>query len=226
MSSIGGHGAIEPMRFEEIGNGVFCSDTTEAIAGRPALILDRDGVVVEEVNYLSRPDDVRLMPGICDLIAAARGQGAAVAVVTNQAGIARGLFGWNDYHAVARRINELLAARGCALDVTVVCPFHPDFTVGYDETHAYWRKPGPGMLRHLADRFGIDLARSWMIGDNASDIAAAKAAPTAGAIHMLTGHGKRFQAEAASLGTRDFPVKTCIDLDAARETMMARFKFA
>ena len=190
---------------------------------RRALLLDRDGVIVEEVNYLSRPEDVRLTPGIAALISCARSHDAAIAVVTNQAGLARGLFNWNEYHAVARRIDELLAAEGCHVDVTVACPFHPDFTPGYAEAHAFWRKPGPGMLNLLERRFNIDLGQSWMIGDNVTDIAAAKSARIGGAIHVLTGHGARYRDEAAHLAGPGFPVETCVDLAEAKAVINGRF---
>ena len=190
---------------------------------RKMLLLDRDGVIVEEVNYLSRPEDVRLTPGIAALISCARSHNAAVAVITNQAGIARGLFNWDEYHLVARRIDELLLAEGCRLDVTVACPFHPDFTPGYDATHDYWRKPGSGMLHLLERRFNIDLGLSWMIGDNVTDIAAAKAAGTGGAIHVLTGHGALYREAVAKLAGQSFPVETCMDLVQASSVIDKRF---
>ena len=164
---------------------------------RKALLPDRDGVIVEEVNYLSRPKDVRLTPGNAKLISCARSHNAAIAVVTNQAGLARGLFNWDQYHAVARKIDELLLAEGSHVDVTVACPFHPETTPGYAEAQAFWRKPGPRLLHLLERRFNIDMGRSWMIGDYVTEIAAAKTAGTGGAIHVLTGHAARYREKAA-----------------------------
>jgi len=202
---------------------IWVSPTQLGHDRRKALLLDRDGVIVEEVNYLSRPKDVRLTPGIAKLISCARSHNAAIAVVTNQAGLARGLFNWDQYHAVARRIDELLFEEGCHVDVTVACPFHPNYTPGYADTHDFWRKPGPGMLHLLERRFNIDLRQSWMIGDNLTDIAAAKTARLDGAIHVLTGHGARYREEAAQLAGMSFPVETCIDLTQASTVINERF---
>ena len=202
---------------------IWISPTTLGSNRRKALLLDRDGVIVMEVNYLNRPEDVHLNPGIAELISCARSHGAAIAVITNQAGLARGLFNWDQYHAVASKIDELLLAEGCHLDVTVACPFHPDFTPGYSLAHDFWRKPGPGMLHLLEHRFNIDLRQSWMIGDNVTDIAAAKTAGTCGAIHVLTGHGARYNAEAVQLADPSFPVATCMDLAQATTVIDERF---
>jgi D-glycero-D-manno-heptose 1,7-bisphosphate phosphatase len=162
-------------------------------AARPALILDRDGVLVEERHHLSRPEDVRLAVGAADLIRAVRDLGLPVCVVTNQSGIDRKLFTWADFEAVSTRIDEELAAQGGSIDVTIACPFHPEFTAGYGEDHAYWRKPGPGMLHLLAARFGVDLNKSIFVGDNVSDAEAGQAAGLSRHVHVLTGHGRSYE---------------------------------
>jgi D-glycero-D-manno-heptose 1,7-bisphosphate phosphatase len=152
---------------------------------RPALFLDRDGVIVHDTGYLSDPAKVALVPGTAALIRAANAVGVPVLVVTNQSGIDRGLLDWVDFAAVEARIADLLAAAGATTDATAACPFHPDHTAGYDKTHARWRKPGPGMITALADRLKIDLPGSWLIGDQLWDIEAARNAGLAGGI--LTG---------------------------------------
>lgn len=159
----------------------------------PALILDRDGVLVEERHHLSRPEDVVLSPGAVDVIRAVRGLGLPVCVVTNQSGIDRKLFTLVDFEAVSHRIDEELAQNGVSIDVTLACPFHPEFTPDYNEAHAYWRKPGPGMLHLLAERFGVDLGTSLFVGDNISDAEAGRAAGLSHIIHVLTGHGLKFE---------------------------------
>ena len=180
--------------------------------GAPALFLDRDGVIVEEVNYLGDPKDVVLEKGAPELIAWARAQGIAVAAITNQAGIARGRFGWPDFHAVEAEIERRLGAAGAMLDLVVACPYHPNHTDGYGESHAGWRKPGPRMIELAAERLGADLARSFMIGDKASDIEAARNAGLAGAIHLMTGHGAEERDASLALARPGFEVLAAADL--------------
>ncbi len=164
---------------------------------RPALFLDRDGVIVPDTGFLSDPDTVTLMPGAAALIAAANRKAVPVAVVTNQSGIDRGLFDWTVFAAVQQNIERLLALHGAAIDALAACPFHPDFTDGYGAEHGAWRKPGPKMIRALADALNLDCARSWLIGDRPRDIEAARAAGLAGAVYVGT------DSEAAPAGVSD-----------------------
>ena len=185
---------------------------------RPGLFLDRDGVVVAEVNYLSRPEEVAVQPGVADLIAEMTRRGLPVAVVTNQAGIDRGLFGWDDFHAVQAEMAVQLAAQGARIDGVAACPFHPDYTIDYGPAHDHWRKPGGGMITALAERLGIDVGRSWIVGDRASDLAAGRVAGLAGGVHVAMGHGDDAErAKALALATRSFTVLPAADMiEAAR----------
>lgn len=193
-------------------NGVWVSDlTSERAAGRPALLLDRDGVLVREVDYLGRRADVQVEPGAADLIRFAHSHDMAAVVVTNQSGIARGLFDWAAYEAVHDEMTCQLAAEGVRIDFTIACPFHPDFTPGYNEGMARWRKPGPAMIEHAATRLGFDKARSWMIGDSARDMEAAKRAGLAGGIHVMSGHGAAHRSEAIALSDASFSVRPARD---------------
>jgi D-glycero-D-manno-heptose 1,7-bisphosphate phosphatase len=183
-------------------------------APRPGLFLDRDGVVIEDLGYVSRRDQVRLMPGAASLIRRANEASVAVAVVTNQSGIARGLYGWDEFAAVEEAITELLTTAGATVDGVCACPFHPDF--GGDAVRtARWRKPGPAMIEALAMALRIDRRRSWLIGDKASDIAAARNARLAGAVLVLCGHGEADLDTAKALVTSDFRVSIASDIDAA-----------
>lgn len=194
-------------------------DFTPGKALRPALFLDRDGVIVVEVNYLSRREDTLVQPGVAGLIAEISRRGLPVAVVTNQAGIDRGKFGWDDFHAVQAEMTQQLAAQGARVDAVAACPFHPNHTEGYGPDHDHWRKPGGGMLLELADRLGIDLGRSWIIGDRANDLRAGLVAGLAGGVHVATGHGSEGheRADALALATRSFTVLPAADMiEAAR----------
>ena len=130
---------------------------------RAALFLDRDGVVVEEVHYLHKPEDVRFLDGAISLIAKANSQGVPVILITNQAGIARGRFQWPNFIAVQEKINDDLAEDGAFLNAVFACPHHGDGKPPFDTADHPWRKPNPGMLQAAAERLPVELSKSWMI---------------------------------------------------------------
>ena len=144
-------------------------------ASRPAVFLDRDGTLIEEVAYLHDPERVVLLPGVGDLAAAAAA-GYALVLVTNQAGVARGLYGEAAVEAVHRRLAELLAGVGVRLDAVLHCPHHPEGTVPGYARACRCRKPGPGMLEAAAERLGLDLPASFLAGNHPTDVGAAVAA--------------------------------------------------
>ena len=202
------------------GGWLSAPTTNAARAKAPGLVLDRDGTLIELVAYLHRPQDVRLLPGAAALIKIANGQGVPVAVATNQSGLSRQLYEWRDYRAVESEIDRRLADHEAWIDGVAACPFHPDFTPDWSEDHAFWRKPGAGMAKVLADALGLDLDRSRAIGDNVSDIESARAAGLAGAIHVATGHGASFRDAALAQATRSFPVVDAADLAEALKILV------
>lgn len=147
---------------------------------RPALFLDRDGVIVRDTGFLSDPSAVALVPGMAALIKRANDAHIPVLVVTNQSGIDRGLFGWEAFQAVESQIATLLSQQSAVTNATAACPFHPDHTENYGPEQARWRKPEPGMIEALANILTIDLSRSCLIGDRARDLEAARKAGLAG----------------------------------------------
>lgn len=199
-------------------DGIWCRAGRDRAAGqggpsgsagavrRPALILDRDGVVVEEVHFLHRPQDVRLLPGAAALIAQARAQGLCVVLTTNQSGIARGLFGWAAFEETQDEVEARLAAEGAGFDLVLACPFHPDGRPPYDREHDC-RKPRPGMLLRAAERLALDLSASWVVGDRARDLEAGRAAGCAGGLHVLSAHGEAERQAAAALASGLFQVR-------------------
>ena len=189
--------------------GCWSCVARSGFAGRPALFLDRDGVLVEEVGYLHRVQDVALAPGAFALVAAANRAGAAVVLVTNQSGVARGLFGWPAFEAVQAEIDRRLAAAGARLDAVFACGAHPAGSGDPATADHPWRKPNPGMILAARERMGIDLGRSILIGDRAQDLAAARAAGLARGLHVATGHGAAAweQTAARALATADFTVR-------------------
>jgi len=143
---------------------------------RPAVFLDRDGTLVEEVPYLHDPAELALLPGVAAALAPLGAAGYALVVATNQAGVARGYYDEAAVARVHRRLRALLAAGGARLDAVVYCPHHPDGTVAGYAGACRCRKPGPGMLEAAAERLGLDLRASSLIGNHPSDVGAALAA--------------------------------------------------
>lgn len=168
-------------------------------ARRPAVFLDRDGTILEDPGYLHEPDKVRLLPGAGEAIAQLNAAGFLVVLVTNQSGIARGLYNEADYEAVQRRLAEVLTTHGARLDAAYFCPHHPQFT-GRCEC----RKPGTKLFRDAEAALGIDLAKSWWVGDRLSDVQPARAFWGGGrsgrGILVTTGNGNLHQGQARALG--------------------------
>lgn len=144
---------------------------------RAAVFLDRDGTLVEDPGFLSRPEQVHLLPGAAEAVRAINDAGRLAVVVTNQSGIARGLLTEDEYSRTAERLAELLAAAGARLDGQYHCPHLPEIT-GPCEC----RKPGTLLYRRAAEELAIDLSRSWWIGDAARDVLPARELGGAGAI--------------------------------------------
>ncbi|HEX7089694.1 MAG TPA: HAD family hydrolase [Longimicrobiales bacterium] len=177
--------------------------------GRPAVFLDRDGTLVVERHYLADPARVELVEGAAAALKELAAAGYALVVVTNQSGIARGLYGEAEYRAVQRRIEELLRREGVELDGVYHCPHHPDYT-GPCEC----RKPAPGLFRRAARELGLDVSRSVCIGDRIKDVLPARELGCA-AILVRTGYGEE--------QARDAPewVRVERDLAAAAEAILA-----
>jgi len=152
-------------------------------ASRPAVLVDRDGTILVEKDYLADPDDAELIPGAAEALRRLQDAGFAVVVVSNQSGIARGLYGEADYRAVDARMRELLRAYGVEVAGSYHCPHHPDFTGACD-----CRKPAPGLFRQAIEELELDAGRSWLIGDRLRDVEAASSLG-AGAILVRTGYG-------------------------------------
>ena len=135
------------------------------MSGRPAVFLDRDGTLIEDRHYLNDPAAVRLLPGAAEAVRRLNEAGLPAVVVTNQSGIARGLLTETAYLATARRLDELLASEHARLDAHYHCPHLPELS-GPCEC----RKPGPLLYQRAAADLGLDLTRSWWIGDRLRDV--------------------------------------------------------
>jgi len=195
--------AAHPLNAE----GVWCEISTCIAPGRPALFLDRDGAVVEETDYLCRVEDIVMIEGAAAAIAAANKCNVAVVMVTNQAGIGRGYYGWPEFHAVQKTIVSILAAQGAKIDAVYACPHHREGKGAYAHPDHPARKPNPGMLLQAASDLALDLKMSWLVGDKASDVEAAKRAGLAGALQVATGYGTAEREHGATLATAAFEVR-------------------
>ncbi len=158
---------------------------------RPAVFLDRDGTVIEEVDYLSDPSLVRLVPGSGEAIKRLNDAGYCVVIATNQSGIARGMLDEATLELIHAEMTRQLDAHGARIDRIEYCPHHPE----HDGVETHRRKPEPGMLLEAAELLNIELGRSWMIGDAFRDIQAGVRAGTR-TILVETGKGARERATA------------------------------
>ncbi len=178
-------------------------------AKRRAVFLDRDGTIIEDTGYLKDPARIRLLPGAAEAIARINRRGLLAIVVTNQSGIARGMLSDAEYHGTSRRLDELLAASGAYVDAHYHCPHLPELT-GPCEC----RKPGTLLYRQAADRFNLDLSRSWWVGDRARDVLPAAAFSARGI--LVLGEADEVEKPGAA-GHRVTPVR---DLPAAVELIL------
>ena len=167
-----------------------------------AVFIDRDGTLTEERFYMSDPDQVVLLPGTATALLDLREAGFKLVVVTNQSGIARGLYSEDDYHAVAKRLDDLLVEAGSPVDATMYCPHHPDFG-----TACGCRKPATGMYRQAAAELGIDLADSYYVGDKVADVTPAHELGGVGVL-VRTGYGEE---EAARVPAGTSVVEDLVD---------------
>jgi D-glycero-D-manno-heptose 1,7-bisphosphate phosphatase len=181
------------------GDGVWSQAGGDLLwaAGRAALFLDRDGVVVEEAGYLHRVEDLALIPGAAEFIGRANRRGIPVVMASNQSGIGRGYFGWDEFHRVQGELSRRLEQAGARVDLTLACPHYPEHPD---------RKPRPGMFLKAVRMGALDVGRSWVIGDKTSDLEAARAAGLAGGVLVLTGHGAGHRDEALGVETGGFRV--------------------
>lgn len=137
-----------------------------------AVFLDRDGTINVEVQYLSRVEDFRLIPGVPYALQRLRDAGFLLVVVTNQSGVGRGLYDEAALQAVHDKMHHELLSFGITIEACYFCPHHPEHAVGDYGIECSCRKPLPGMLQQAALDLDIDLSRSYMVGDKLSDIEA------------------------------------------------------
>ncbi|HVM33403.1 MAG TPA: HAD family hydrolase [bacterium] len=162
---------------------------------RPAFFLDRDGTLIKDVGYLSRPSQIRFYRGAAAALRRLKRAGFLLFVVTNQSGVARGYFPESAVRRVHAVIQARLKAKGAGLDGYFYCPHYPGAPLKAYAKKCACRKPKAGMVRQAARAFAVDLKRSYMAGDKLDDLGLAKNAGLGGAFLVRTGNGRRSEKE-------------------------------
>ncbi|RPH86078.1 MAG: HAD family hydrolase [Deltaproteobacteria bacterium] len=162
---------------------------------KTAIFLDRDGTINDEVGYLDSADKLRIIPAAFEAVRLINASGMKAVVITNQAGVAKGLFTEEFVRKINGQIQSALLVQGALIDRFYFCPHHP--TEGIDPYRLICdcRKPEPGLLHQAAADLNIDLARSYVIGDRLRDVETAHRAGAKGVL-VMTGHGQDLMQDA------------------------------
>jgi D-glycero-D-manno-heptose 1,7-bisphosphate phosphatase len=161
-----------------------------------AFLLDRDGIINVEKNYVHRVEDFEFIDGIFELCARAMRHRLRLIVITNQAGIARGYYTVADYERLTEWMLDTFSGEGIRIDRVYYCPYHPTAGIGEYRRESFDRKPNPGMILRARDDFALDLPRSVLLGDKDSDLQAGRAAGVGYCLKLLQSSG---QAESGPL---------------------------
>ena len=153
---------------------------------RPAIFFDRDGVLNEDNGYVFEIGQLKWIDGAREAVKVANDAGYFVFVVTNQSGVARGFYEETHVEALHRWMEDDLAKIGARIDAFEYCPYHPDAVIERYRQVSLRRKPAPGMINDLLERFPVDVSRSILIGDKLTDLEAAQAAGIEG--YLFPGH--------------------------------------
>lgn len=187
-----------------------------------AIFLDRDGTIIEDRDYLSSPDEIKLLSGSAKAVKMINELGFKAVVVTNQSGVARGIFPEEQVEVIHRRLEELLRAKGARIDAFYYCPHHPTEGKGRYRTECLCRKPETGMIDAAVRDFYLDPSQSYVIGDKLIDIELAQRAG-AGGILVKTGYGRK-EIQSLSHNSTLCPIHIAEDILGAVEWIKLKLK--
>lgn len=168
-----------------------------------AIFLDRDGVINQDTGYVSKRDDFIFIDGVIDAMKLLQQKGYQLVMVTNQSGIARGLFSEDDFIRLTEWMDWSLADRDVVIDGIYFCPHHPTAGSGVNQQDCHCRKPKPGMFLEAISDLGINASTSYMVGDKVSDLQAAQAAGVEQLILVRT--GKELTPEGEAMASAVYP---------------------
>ncbi|HUZ31025.1 MAG TPA: HAD family hydrolase [Xanthobacteraceae bacterium] len=206
--------------------GIWYQVAAGDFAHRAALFLDRDGVIVEDTRYLGKPENVRMLPGAADAIARCNALRIPVVLVSNQSGIARRYYDWDGFHAVQAALAGALQNAGARLDAIFACAYHADGSARLNVGDHPWRKPNPGMILSAVEHMKLDPARSWIVGDRNSDIAAGRAARLRGGILLSRAEQTLLSDATARHQSEEFRQEIADSLSDAVSLLLARGNLA
>jgi D-glycero-D-manno-heptose 1,7-bisphosphate phosphatase len=176
----------------------YITTSGTAVTRRPALFLDRDGIINVDHDYVHRREDFEFIDGIFELCRHAKSLEYRIFVITNQAGIGRGYYSEQDFQALTDWMCGVFREEQAAIDMVYFCPFHPDHGIGQYKVNSPFRKPGPGMILLAAKEYDVNLAGSVLLGDRETDVQAGIAAGVGTNLLMRPA----VTAQAAALGYR------------------------
>jgi len=181
---------------------------------KPAVFLDRDGTIIEEVGYIDSPDKIQVIPGADEAIKSLKDAGFKIIVISNQSGVAYGYFDENTVRLINNRVAENFASGRAIIDAFYFCPHHPDFGNKHYRKDCDCRKPKPGMILQAVEEHKIDLSKSIMIGDKFTDVKTGKDLNIF-SILVLTGFGKEEYQKIKSNGLQPTPDLVAEDIHEA-----------
>ena len=158
-----------------------------------AVFFDRDDTLIEDPGYINSPDQVKLLENVPETLIALKNMGYKIVVVSNQSGVARGIFTEETLGKINKRLEQLLTEKGASLDRIYYCPYHPEGVVPKYRRESDMRKPSPGMLIAAGKDLDINLMESWMVGNSVRDIEAGARAGCKTILLDSPGHSQKIQ---------------------------------
>jgi len=154
-----------------------------------AVFLDRDGTIIEDTDYISSPAQIKFIPGAVEAVNKLKQAGYKIIIISNQSGVARGILSEDMLQTIDKVIHRAILSGGGQVDGSYYCPHHPEHGVYPYKQACECRKPHTGMIKKAVREHDIDLSKSFLVGDHATDIETARRAGLRSAF-VLTGHGK------------------------------------